>query len=51
MKILETVRKLLKLGADVEMTDAYGKTAMDYAIEQNQQEMIELLSNYTSEHS
>ncbi|MDO5463993.1 MAG: hypothetical protein Q4F40_03560 [Akkermansia sp.] len=46
MKILETVRKHLKLGADVEMTDVYGKTAMDYAIQENQQEIIELLNNY-----
>ena len=43
---IETLKLLLSLGADVEISDAYGKTAMDYAIEQNQQEIIELLNNY-----
>lgn len=40
---LENVRFLLKAGADCESVDNSGKTIMDYAIEKNNQDVIDVL--------
>ena len=41
----DTCRILLDYGADLTLKDANGKTALDYAIELEDEKLIEMLSN------
>ena len=47
-KDAQTVKTLLELGANVSAKDDNGMTALDYAIQENAQEVIQVLRTYTS---
>ncbi|ODQ67164.1 hypothetical protein NADFUDRAFT_81739 [Nadsonia fulvescens var. elongata DSM 6958] len=44
----DIVRFLLQHGADINAMDFFGRRAVDYAVEEKQQSIVELLSNYNS---
>lgn len=48
-KDAETVKTLLELGANVSTKDDNGLTALDYAIRENAQEVIQVIKTYISE--
>lgn len=47
-KDYETVKTLLELGADISLTDDNGLTALDYAIREQADDIVELLKSYQS---
>ena len=47
---METVQTLLSLGANIHLKDDNGWTALDYAIQEGNQEIIALLKSYKASH-
>ncbi len=49
-KDAETVQSLLELGADINAKDDNGMTALDYAIQEDAQDIVTLLKSYKASH-
>ena len=46
---VDTIRQLLELGSDLMLEDRYGKSATEYATENSNGELLDILENYDSQ--